>query len=417
MKHFLSRRVVITGIGAITPLGNNIDIAWNHLIQGKSGIRLIDKYNDTNLPTRIAAPVIDFEPTNYLAYKEVRRTPRFAQFALVAAIDAIRNANLNFKHEDLTRIGVEVGSSLGGTDLIEEQQSIFKLKGQKFINPSLIPSILINSAACLISIQHGIVGPVNAPVAACATGVVAIGNAFRRLQYGEVDVMIAGGSDSVISPLSIAGFSRLGACSTKNSTPEKACSPFDANRDGTVVGEGAAIIVLETLEHAKARNAPILAEVIGFGLSNDAFHLVMPEPTGLGASLAIQNALEDARIMGNKLNWICAHGTGTIQNDLSETKAIKRALGNVAYSIPVSSIKGGIGHMLGAAGAISIAAAVKAIEKKLIPPTINYETPDPECDLDYVPVKSRESLIEYVLVNGFGFGGQNACLICKSYLS
>ncbi len=409
------KRVFVTGIGAITPLGQTVDNTWNNLILGKSGTKLITQFNTDGLSSRIAGLIEDFDDTKYQDFKEARRTPKFAQYALAAATEGVINSGITLDTEDLSRVGIDIGSALGGVNLIQEQQTILDTKGAKFINPSLIPSILINSAACLVAIKFGIKGSVHAPVAACATGIVAIGDAYRRLLWGDADVIIAGGADSVISPLSIIGFSRLGACSTKNDNPEQACSPFDANRDGTVVGEGAAVVVLETFEHAYARKAQVLAEIVGYGCSSDAYHLVSPAPEGLGTASAMQNALNDANILPENINWICAHGTGTKQNDLSETKAIKNAFGQLAYSIPISSIKGGLGHMLGASGAISTAMAIKAIQESIIPPTINYSTPDPECDLDYVPNQFRKSRLEYALVNAFGFGGQNACLVLKRY--
>jgi 3-oxoacyl-[acyl-carrier-protein] synthase II len=411
----LNRRIVITGVGAISPLGLDMDTTWINLLAGKSGVRRINSFNTDDLNTKIAATVEGFDPMLYLEYKEARRTPRFAQFALAATMEALKNSGLALESEDLSRIGIDVGSALGGTDIIQEQQTILNDKGVRFITPSLIPSILINSAASLISIKLGIVGGVNAPVAACATGAVAIGDAYRRLQWGDADVIIAGGADSVISPLGVAGFSRLGACSTKNDTPEKACSPFDANRDGTVVAEGSAIVILETLEHAKSRGAKILAEIVGVGFSSDAYHLVIPDPAGLGAARAMQNAISKAGLLPPEMSWICAHGTGTKLNDLSETIAIKKVFADLAFSIPVSSMKGGLGHMIGATGAISVAIACKALGDGIIPPTINYVTPDPECDLDYVPNQPRKSHLEYVMVNSFGFGGQNACLVLKAF--
>jgi 3-oxoacyl-[acyl-carrier-protein] synthase II len=411
----LKRRIVITGIGAISPLGLDMDTTWINLLAGKSGVRRITSFNTDDLNTKIAATVEGFDPMMVLDYKEARRTPRFAQFALAATMEALKNSNLALESEDLSRIGIDVGSALGGTDIIQEQQTILNDRGVRFITPSLIPSILINSAASLISIKLGIVGGVNAPVAACATGAVAIGDAYRRLQWGDADVIIAGGADSVISPLGIAGFSRLGACSTKNDTPEKACSPFDANRDGTVVAEGSAIVILETLEHAESRGAKILAEIVGVGFSSDAYHVVIPDPAGLGAARAMQNAISEAGLLPHEMSWICAHGTGTKLNDLSETIAIKKVFGDQAFSIPVSSMKGGLGHMIGATGAISVAIACKALGDGIIPPTINYVTPDPECDLDYVPNQPRKSHLGYVMVNSFGFGGQNACLILKAF--
>ena len=275
--------------------------------------------------------------------------------------------------------------------------------------------ILISSAACSVAIRYGIRGPVSAPVAACATGAVAIGEAARRLRSGEADLMLAGGTDSVMTPLGIAAFGRLGALSTKNDTPEAACTPFSAGRDGTVVGEGAAVLVLETLEHAQARGATILAELTGYGLTSDAFHLVAPDPSGAGAARAMAMALRQAAIPDGPLSWICAHGTGTQLNDVSETKAIKLALGDRAYTTPVSSIKGGLGHTLGAAGALAAVAAVKAIEAGVIPPTINYAGPDPDCDLDYVPNTARPADVDAVMVNAFGFGGQNAALVFRRW--
>jgi 3-oxoacyl-[acyl-carrier-protein] synthase II len=311
---------------------------------------------------------------------------------------------------------VELGSSLGGTDLVEEQRSILDRRGMRAVNPTAIPAILISSAACAVAIRYGARGPVSVPVNACATGVTAVGEAYRRIIHGDADLIVAGGTDSVLSPLGIAGFGRLGALSTKNDTPESACSPFAAGRDGTVLGEGAAALVLETLEHAQGRGAPILAEVAGYGLTSDAFNMAAPDPEGAGAARAMQQALAADPEAAENLTWICAHGTGTQLNDLSETKAVKRLFGERAYRTPISSIKGGLGHMLGAAGAVSVVAGVKAIETGIIPPTINYAAPDPECDLDYVPNVARRARVDAFMANAFGFGGQNAAVVVKRFV-
>ncbi len=408
-------RVVITGLGAITPLGLDVEVTWENLVQGRSGTREIARFKEAGMTTTVGASVEGFDPHKYQDPKEARRTPKFAQFALAAAQEAVEDSGLRHEGKDPACWGVEIGSALGGMDLVEDQQTVLDSKGPRLVNPLIIPSILINSAACLVSMHYGITGEVGAPVAACATGTVAVGNAYRRLQWGGVDAIIAGGAESAMNPLGIISFTKLGACSSKNATPEKACCPFDGTRDGTVVGEGAAVMVLETLEHAQKRGAKPLAEVVGYGSSADAFHLVQPDPKGAGAASAMRSALEDAGISAQDVSWICAHGTATIQNDAAETKAIKAVFGPQAYSTPVSSIKGALGHMLGATGAIAVLAAVKAIGAGLIPPTINYSTPDPECDLDYVPNQARESQLDYVLVNSFGFGGQNACVVLKRF--
>ncbi len=408
-------RVVITGLGAVTPLGLDVDSTWQNLVQGKSGTREIPRFKEAGMATTVGASVEGFDPRAFMDLKEARRTPKFSQFAVAAATEAVQASGLDLKVEDPACLGIEIGSALGGTDFVEEQQSALDRQGARGVNPSFIPSLLISSAACLVSIHFGIKGGVGTPVAACATGTVAIGSAYRRLQWGGVDAIIAGGSESAMNPLGVIGFTKLGACSSKNATPESACCPFDGTRDGTVVGEGAALMIMETLAHAQKRGARPLAEVVGYGASADAFHVVQPDPEGAGAASAMRAALADAGIRPQDVSWICAHGTATKQNDAAETKAIKTVFGEHAYSTPVSSIKGALGHMLGATGAISALAAVKAIESSLIPPTINYSTPDPECDLDYVPNRARSAPLEYVLTNSFGFGGQNACLVLKKF--
>lgn len=409
------QRVVVTGLGAISPLGLDVESAWQGLLAGRSGIAPITAFDASALATRIAATVKGFEPARFIDPKEARRLSPFIQYALVAAGEAIAQAGLDFAGEDATRIGVEIGGALGGATLVEEQRMILEQKGPRHTNPALIPAILINSAACAVAIRYGMRGPVSAPVAACATGAVAIGEAARRIARGDADVIIAGGSDSVMSPLALVGFGRLGALSTKNDTPEQACAPFSAGRDGTVVGEGAAMLVLEALPHAAARGAAILAEVTGYGLTSDAYHLVAPDPEGAGAARAMTLALAEDGGALTELGWICAHGTGTQLNDLSETRAIKLALGPYAHHVPASSIKGALGHMLGAAGAMSAVAAVQALRTGSVPPTINYAARDPECDLDYVPNAARRAAVALALVNAFGFGGQNAALALRSW--
>ncbi len=409
------RRVVVTGMGAISPLGNDVETTWQGLLEGHSGVQPITTFDTSGFPARIAATVKNFDPNPTIDPKEARRLSPFIQYGIVAAAQAVAQSGIEFAAEDLTRCGVEIGSSLGGAGIIEEQRLVLEARGPRMINPALIPAIIINSAACAVAMRYGLHGPVNAPVGACATVVMALGEAYQRVRDGDADLIIAGGTDSVMTPLAVAAFGRLGALSTKNATPERACAPFSGDRDGTVVGEGAAVLVLEALGHAQARGAAILAEITGYGQTSDAFHLVAPEPEGTYAAAAMLAALSANSGPAGTPSWICAHGTGTPLNDLAETKAIKRALGKLAFQVPVSSIKGGLGHMLGASGAVSAVAAVRAVQSGIIPPTINYAAADPECDLDYVPNAARHADVACVLLNAFGFGGQNACLTVKRW--
>jgi len=409
------RRVVITGMGAITPVGLNVADFWQGITAGRSGVRPITQFDASQHPTRIAASVEGFDPTNYVDKREARRMDRFTQFALAATYEALQDASLDLAREDLTRVGLEIGSAVGGIGLIEEQSLALREGGPRRINPILVPSVIINIAPCHIAVLLGIKGPASAPVAACATGAVAIGEATRRLQRGDVDVMIAGGTESTITPLAVVAFSRLGALSTRNDEPERACRPFDADRDGTVIGEGAAVVVLETLEHALRRGAPIQAEVVGYGFTVDAYHIVAPEPNGDGATRAMSLALADAGLSPEEIGYICAHGTGTPLNDVSETIAIKTTFGEAAYKVPISANKSMIGHLFGAAGSISVITAVKVIQEGIIPPTINLERPDPECDLDYVPNVARRATVDAAIANAFGVGGQNATLAIQRF--
>jgi 3-oxoacyl-[acyl-carrier-protein] synthase II len=410
-------RVVVTGLGAVTPLGLDAPTTWRALLEGKSGVSPITAFDSSQLPVHIAATVKGFDPSRHMEPREARRHGAFVHFAIAAANEAIASASLNPAAEDPWRIGVTIGSALGGTALVEEQKLAIENRGYRAVNPTMIPALIINAAACQIAINYGIRGPVTAPVAACATGVVAVGEAARSLALGEADVIIAGSTESAMTLLSIAAFSRLGALSTRNEDAGGACKPFDANREGTVAGEGAAVLILETLAHAVRRGAPILAEVLGYGITCDAHHLVAPGPEGQSAARAMSQALAFGGVAPDELSWVCAHGTGTPLNDAAETKAIHQALGDAAHRTPVSSLKGALGHMFGAAGAISAIAAVQAMRDGMIPPTINYETPDPQCDLDYVPNAARPAAVETVLVNAFGFGGQNACLVLRTMIA
>ncbi len=406
-------RVVVSGMGAITPVGIGLEDTWKALLAGQSGVKSITSFDVSQFPTQFAATVEGFDPTRYLDFKEAKRMARFSQFATVATLEALQHAALDLCSEDRTRVGIEMGTAIGGISIIEEQAHTFRERGPGRVNPTLVPVIIANAAACHIAIMLGIKGPTNSPVAACATGTVAIGQALRQLQWGHADVMIAGGTEAAVTPLALAAFSRLGALSTHNQEPQKACRPFDAQRDGTVMGEGAAVMVLETLEHAQRRGAPMLAEVVGYSLTEDAYHIAAPDPTGDGPARAMRLALGDAGVSPDEVDLIIPHGTGTPLNDVSETKACKAVFGERAYRIPISSNKSMVGHLLGAAGAISALVAVLAMRDGMVPPTINLENPDPECDLDYVPNQARDVRVNTALANAFGFGGQNATVLFR----
>ena len=409
----MKNRVVVTGMGAITPVGIGLENTWRALLAGQSGAKRITRFDVSAFPTQFAAEVRDFDPAKFMEFKEAKRMARFSQFALAATREAIQQAGLDWSKEDMTRVGLEMGTAIGGISIIEEQAILFHERGARAVNPTLVPVIIANAAPCHIAILFGIKGPTNSPVAACATGIVAVGQALRHLQTGDVDVMIAGGTEAAIGPLALASFSRLGALSTHNQEPEKACRPFDAQRDGTLMGEGAAAMVLETLEHAQRRGAPILAEVLGYAMTEDAYHIAAPDPTGDGPARAMRLALADGGVAPEEVQYIVPHGTGTPLNDVSETKACKTVFGQHAYHVPISSIKSMIGHLLGAAGAISSVTAVLAIRDGQVPPTINLEHPDPECNLDYVPNVARKVHVDTSMANAFGFGGQNATIVFR----
>lgn len=408
-------RVVITGLGAVTPLGNDWPSTWAAMMAGECGVELITRFDTTDFPCRVAAFVKDFDPLNYLNKRDARRMSPFLHFAIAATEQAIAQAGLNFDLEDPHRVGVEVGSAIGGADVVEEQRLVLNTQGARKVNPTTIPALLVNMPGCFISIQHNLRGPVNASVSACATGISGIGEGMRRIVWGDADVMLVGGTEAAITPLVVSAFGRLTALSTRNDTPKRSITPFDASRDGTVVGEGAGVMVLESLAHAQARGAKILAEVKGYGLTSDAFHISSPREDGDGAVRAMHRALADAGLPPAAVNYIGAHGTGTQMNDSIETQAIKGAFGQAAYNIPVSSIKSMTGHMLGAAGAISAIAGVQAMISGMLPPTINLNDPDPACDLDYVPNTPRPATPNVVMANGFGFGGQNASLVIQRW--
>jgi 3-oxoacyl-[acyl-carrier-protein] synthase II len=409
------RRVVVTGMGVVSPLGNNLTSTWAAMMRGECAVEPITRFDTAGFPCTMAAFVKDFDPTNYMDKRDARRMAPFLHFAVAAAQEAIANAGLDLSQEDPTRVGVEIGSAIGGADVVEEERLTLEREGVKKVNPAAIPALLINMPGCFIAIHHNIRGPVNASVTACATGISGIGEGMRRIVWGDADTMLVGGTESAITPLTISAFGRLTALSKRNDTPKQAITPFDSHRDGTIVGEGAGVMVLESLEHALARGARILAEVKGYALTSDAFHISSPRDDGSSQARAMRKALEDGGLEPQQVDYIGAHGTGTPMNDAIETKAIKTAFGESAYDIPISSIKSMTGHTLGAAGALSAIAAVQAMHEGLIPPTINLNTPDPECDLDYVPNQPRRDEVKVAMANGFGFGGQNASVVLQKW--
>lgn len=409
------RRVVVTGMGAVSPLGNTLAATWAAMMQGECAVDTITKFDTAGFPCTMAAFVRDFDPTQYMDKRDARRMAPFLHFAVAAAQEAVADSGLDLNQEDPTRVGVEIGSAIGGADVVEEERLTLEREGLKKVNPSAIPALLINMPGCFIAIHHNIRGPVNASVTACATGISGIGEGMRRIVWGDADTMLVGGTESAITPLTIGAFGRLTALSKRNDTPKRAITPFDANRDGTIVGEGAGVLVLESLEHAQARGARILAEVKGYSLTSDAFHISSPREDGSSQARAMRLALKDGGLEPHQVNYIGAHGTGTPMNDAIETIAIKTAFGESAYDLAISSIKSMTGHTLGAAGALSAIAAIKAMHEGFIPPTINLETPDPACDLDYVPNQPRQAEVKVAVVNGFGFGGQNASIALQKW--
>ena len=411
----MKRRVVITGLGLTTPLGVGVDNVWQKIVDGTSGITAITRFDASAHETRIAGEVKAFNPEDYISPREVRRMDLFIQYAIAATKIAVEGARLDMAKEDAERVGVIVGTGLGGLPTLEKYHTILLERGPGRISPFFIPMLIANEAPGNIAIQFGIKGPNLSIVTACATGAHSIGEAFRIIQYGDADVMVAGGTEANLTPLTVGGFNALKAISTKNEHPEAASRPFDKERDGFVIGEGAGIVIMEELEHAKVRGAPIYGEIVGYGYNGDAYHITAPSPDGDGSIRCMRLALKDARIAPEQVDYINAHGTSTDLNDASETVAIKKVFGAHAYKIPVSSTKSMIGHLLGAAGAVEAIFSILAIRDQVCPPTINYEHPDPECDLDYVPNKARKHAIDVAISNSFGFGGTNAVLAFRRY--
>ncbi len=409
------RRVVVTGLGAITPLGNSVGEYWEGLKNGKNGAGLITKFDTSEFATKFACEVKDFDVEKYIDKKEARRMDLFTHYALASAIQAVEDSGLDLEKEDLERIGVVFGSGIGGMETFEKQHSVFLKSGPRRVSPFFIPMLIADIAPGHISIKYGFKGPNYSVTSACATSTHAIGDAFILIQRGAADVMVSGGSEAPIIPMSIAGFNSSRAISTWNDRYLEASRPFDKDRNGFVMGEGAGALILEEYEHAKKRGAKIYAEIIGIGMTADAYHITAPAPEGEGAFRSMREAIRDAGISTDDIDYINAHGTSTQLNDLNETKAIKRLFGEHAYEMNVSSTKSMTGHLLGAAGAVEAIATVLALKEGVIPPTINLDNPDPECDLNYTPKEAVEKEIKYALSNTFGFGGHNATVVIKKF--
>jgi len=409
------RRVVVTGLGAVTPIGNTVQDYWNGLLAGKCGISTITRFDPSNHSTKIAGEVKDFNAEDHFEKKEIKKLDYFVRYAVVAGRETFKSSGLDLEQHDPNEIGVLVGVGMGGVLTIEEQHDVLVNKGTGRVTPFLVPKMIPNMAAGMISIDLGLKGPNSCVATACASATHAIGDAFRMIQRGDANAMIAGGAESVITPLSIAGFGNMGALSACNDAPYCASRPFDKNRSGFVMGEGAGLLMLEELEHAKKRGANILAEVTGYGLSGDAYHMTAPSPGGEGGARAMRMALRSAGIQPTDVDYINAHGTSTPLNDKLETEAVKAVFGDHAYKVAVSSNKSMIGHLIGAAGGVEAVATVKTIEESKIPPTINYENVDPDCDLDYVPNTMREANVKVAISNSLGFGGHNATIVLRKY--
>ena len=406
-------RVVVTGLGAVTPIGNTVQDYWNGLTSGRNGVASISLFDASKHACRFAAEVKDFDPTGLIEPKDAKRWDRFCKFGVVACKQALADAGLTIDESNAPRIGVIIGSGVGGLLTMETQAHVLEGKGPGRVSPFTVPMMIPNMATGLAAIALGTQGPSSAVATACAAGSNAIGDAFRLLQLGKADAMVAGGAESAITPLGVAGFASAKALSFRNDDPATASRPFDAERDGFVIGEGAGVLVLETLEHAEARGASILAEVVGYGMTCDAYHITSPTPGGVGGAEAMRLALSDGGLDPSEIDYVNAHGTSTPANDKNETSAIKSALGARAFEIPVSSTKSMTGHLLGGSGGIEAVACVLAIQNNMVPPTINHANPDPDCDLDVVPNTARERKLGTVLSNSFGFGGHNVCLAIR----
>lgn len=414
----MKRRVVVTGLGLITACGNSVADTWAALMRSESGVDFIKKFDTEKFSVKIAAEVKDFDPLAFVEKKEARRMGSFTHFAIAASDEAVKDSGLTIDESNAEMVGTYISSGIGDFWAIEREHEKLLHQGPDRVSPFFIVSAIVNLAAGNVSIRHGAKGPNSATATACSAGAHAIGDSFRIIERGDADVMICGGAESAITPMSVAGFASMKAlCSSHNDDPKHASRPFDAERDGFIIGEGSGILILEELEHAKARGAKIYAELVGYGMSGDAFHVTMPDETGSGAIRVMQRAIKDAGIEPEQIGYINAHGTSTPYNDKFETLAIKKVFGEHAYKLAVSSTKSMTGHALGAAGGIEAVISVLSLYNKTLPPTTNYEHPDPDCDLDYVPNKAREAEVDYVLSNSFGFGGTNACLIFKRFES
>lgn len=409
----MKRRVVVTGLGIISPVGNTVDEYWASLCSGKSGIGRITRFDPTDFRTQIAGEVKGFDASLYMDKKEARRTDLFVQYAIAAATQAFKSSGLDPKVEDSTRMGVIVGSGIGGIQTFEEQTALMLEKGPGRVSPFFIPMMIANMASGQVSIHLGLKGPNVTTVSACASGAHAIGEAFQAVSMGQADIMVTGGTEATVTPMTVAGFCAMKAMSTRNSEPERASRPFDRDRDGFVMGEGAGFLVLEEYERARARGATIIAEMVGYGSTSDAHHITAPAPNGEGAARAMAMALEEAGLAPATVGYINAHGTSTDLNDKEETAAVKTVFGEHAYRLALQSTKSMTGHLLGAAGGIEAVATVLALKNQMLPPTINYETPDPDCDLDCVPNEARPAQFEAALSNSLGFGGHNVSLALR----
>ncbi|PKP59200.1 beta-ketoacyl-[acyl-carrier-protein] synthase II [Candidatus Atribacteria bacterium HGW-Atribacteria-1] len=411
----MKNRVVITGLGPVTPVGIGKNKFWQSLIQGKCGIDRISYFDTEKYPTKIAAEVKDFNYTNYISIKEANKMDKSTQFSIVAAMLALEDSKLKITEKDSYSTGVIIGSGIGGIGTFEKQHKILLEKGPGRVSPFFVPMMISNISAGEIAIKIGAKGPNGVITTACASSAHALGIAFKLLQQGDAQIIISGGTEAAITPMALAGFCKMRALSTQNDHPKNASKPFDKERDGFIMGEGAGILILETLQHAKERNANIYAEIFGFGMTADAYHITAPEPEGEAAAKAMEIALKDAKIKPSRVNYINAHGTSTPLNDKLETLAVKRVFGEHAYDLKISSNKSMTGHLLGASGGVEVISTTLTIKNDIIPPTINYNSPDPECDLDYVPNKSEKKIVDYAISNSFGFGGHNGVIVLGKY--
>jgi 3-oxoacyl-[acyl-carrier-protein] synthase II len=411
----LNRRVVVTGIGLICGAGNTKEEVWSDVLAGRSRVGAITRFDVSSFPVRIASEVKSFDPLKFIEKKEVKKMDLFIHYAIAASQEAMDDSGLPITADNATRVGSYIGSGIGGFGVIEREHEKFLKGGPGKISPFFIPAAIVNLAAGQVSIRFGARGPNSATCTACSTGAHAVGDSFKIIQRGDADAMICGGAEAAITPMGVGGFAAMRALSTRNEEPERASRPFDRDRDGFVIGEGAGILILEELEHARERGAKIYAEMVGYGMSADAFHITQPSEDGDGAVRVMMNAITDGGIEPHEVDYINAHGTSTHYNDKLETMAIKRVFGDSAYSIPVSSTKSMMGHLLGAAGGVEAGIIAMALHDQVVPPTVNYENPDPDCDLDYVPNSARRTQVKYALSNSFGFGGTNAALLMKHY--